>query len=67
MTKPRKFSFRYLLIDLAGRVFVVTQDQRRRRNAITGLIQLRGYRPAQACEIARLHGCSVVVRPKRAA
>jgi len=63
MSMRGQYSFRFLLIKKDGSVQRITQDIRRKRNVITGIVQLS--KPSKApfnCWNAKTFDCKMIVR-----
>lgn len=65
LRKPRKASYRFLLVYDADNVFLVTMDRRRRKNVITGTRPVFSYQTRKRqLQYARMCGCHYIVRVK---
>jgi len=64
--RDRGNTFRYLLVRLDGTMEVISQDQRRKHNVVTGRSSLGALfaGPATTTEIAKRMHCAMVFREK---
>ena len=60
-----KASFRTMLLKKTGEAYIITQDARRRRNIITGIIEVKKliHQPVTVYT-AKSFGCNLFVREK---